>query len=174
MELLQLFLATIILWGTGTAVILVLIGFFPRFTAQAEALVTQSSGRAFGVGLVNLFFLGILILILLALGQNVSQLFSVLALLFLAALGAAMLLGLAGLARLLGQRLWPDKAPVTGHASAAALLLLACLTPFAGWFVLLPILLTVGLGACVILLIGRFQQKTTLPDAREPGPESQA
>jgi len=164
MELLKLFLGTALVLVTGTAVLLVLSGFFPRFTAQAHVVLEQSPGRAFVVGLVNLFFLSIIILILFALAQNVTQLFAVPTLILLGALVAAMLLGLTGLALLLGQRLWPDKPPVSRHSYAAFLLLLASLAPLVGWFVLLPILLIVALGACVMVLIGRLQQGRILPD----------
>ncbi len=167
MELLQLLLASIILLGTGTAVFVLLIGFFPRFAAQGTAVIERSPSRALGVGLVNLFFLGTIILTLLALGQNVSQLFFIPALILLFALAAGILLGLIGLVLLLGQRLWPDKQPVTRHAYAAVLLLLAALCPFVGWFVLTPILLLVALGSCVMLLVGRVQQQRAL--FAEPG-----
>jgi hypothetical protein len=163
MELLQLFLASVILLVTGTAVILTLIGFFPHFTAQGAATVEQSPGRVLVVGLVNLLFLGILILTLFALGENVAQVFTIPALILLLALVASILLGLPGLAFLLGQRLWPERQPFTRHAYAAALLLLASLAPFVGWFILLPVLLTHALGLCVLVFIGRLQQGQVQP-----------
>lgn len=58
MELLQLLLASIILLVTGTAVLLLLIGFFPRLADQGTAVIERSPGRALGVGVVNLLFLG--------------------------------------------------------------------------------------------------------------------
>jgi hypothetical protein len=163
MELLQLLIASGIVLITGTAVLLLLVGFFPRFATQGQAVVEQSPGRALAIGLVNSFFLGIVILTLLALGENVAQFFTLLALLVLGVLNIGVFLGLTGLVLLLGQRLWPDKPPVTRHSYAAALLLLAALAPFVGWFVLLPLLLIVALGLCVLVLIGRLQQGRILP-----------
>lgn len=113
--------------------------------------------------MVNLLFLGTISLTLLALGQNVAPIFSLIALISLFALVGGILLSLPGLILLLGQRLWPDKRPVTRHAYAALLLLLASLAPFVGWFVLAPILLMIALGTCVMLLIGRWQQGRNLP-----------
>jgi hypothetical protein len=167
MELLQLFLASVILLVTGTAVFLVLIGFFPHFAAQGVAVVEGSPGRTFAVGLVNLLFLGIIILTLFAMGQNISQIFSIPALLLLLVLIAGIFLGLPSLAQLLGQRLWPERRPFTRHAYAAALLILASLTPFVGWFLLLPLLLTCALGLCVMVVVGRLQQGQIIP-TKEP------
>ncbi len=172
MELLQLLLASIILLVTGTAVLLLLIGFFPRLADQGTAVIERSPGRALGVGVVNLLFLGTISLTLLALGQNVAPIFSLIALISLFALVGGILLGLPGLILLLGQRLWPDKRPVTRHAYAALLLLLASLAPFVGWFVLAPILLMIALGTCVMLLIGRWQQGRSLPAEQGTTPDA--
>ncbi len=159
MELLQLLLASLILLVTGTAVLLLLTGFFPHEAAQGQTIIEQMPGRALLIGLVNLFFLSALTLTLFALGENVAPLFFIPALASLFTLIAAILLGLPGLVLLLGQRLWPDKPPVNRHAFAAGLLLLAGLAPFVGWFVLTPILLTIALGVGVMLLMGRARQR---------------
>lgn len=172
MELLQLLLASVIILVTGTAVLLVMIGFFPRFTAQGQAIVEQSPGRAFGIGLVNLFFLSIVILTLLAFGQNIAELFNLLALFLLAVLTAAALSGMCSLTLLLGLRLWPDKPAITRHVYAATLLLLASLAPFVGWFVLLPMLLIIALGTCVLVLVSRLQQRRSLTGAGAANPET--
>ncbi|MBK8990103.1 MAG: hypothetical protein IPM39_29250 [Chloroflexi bacterium] len=163
MELFRLFFAALLVLVTGTAVLVTLIGLFPRFAAQTHVALEQSPGRSFIVGLVNLFFLSVITLTLLALAENAAQFFALPALIFLGVLAAAGLLGLAGLALLLGQRLWPDKPPVTRHAYAALLLLLALLAPFVGWFLLLPLFFTAALGACVMVAIGRVQQGRMLP-----------
>lgn len=163
MELLQLFLASIIVLVTGTAVFLTLIGFFPHVAAQSQAVIERSPGRALLVGLVNLFFFGTLILTLLALGENAAPIFTIPALILLFLLLAATMLGLLGLILLLGQRLWPEKQPVKRHTYASILLLLASLSPFLGWFVLMPLLLVVALGSCVMLMVGHLQRGQNSP-----------
>jgi len=170
MQLLQLFFAALLILVTGTAVLVTLIGLFPRFAAQTQVILEQSPGRSFVVGLVNLFFLSIIILTLFALAENAAQFFALPALFFLGALVAAALLGLTGLTLLLGQRLWPDKPAVTSHAYAAGLLLLSALAPFVGWFLLLPLFLIAALGACVMVLIGRLQRGRIPPGAEMDGP----
>ena len=164
MELLPLFFGSLLLWVTSTAVILVFIGFFPGFTAQGTTIVRQSPRWTLLVGLINAFFFGTITLILLALGQNVSELFYLPALLFLLGLAASVLFGLPGLTALLGERLWPDKQPIVRYGYAAALLVLAALMPFVGWFLLLPGLLVMALGVCLLVLLDRFRQGWPLED----------
>ncbi len=170
MELLQLFLASIIVLVTGTAVFLTLIGFFPHVAAQSQAVIERSPGRALLVGLVNLFFFGTLILTLLALGENVAQIFFIPALILLFLLSAATMFGLLGLALLLGQRLWPEKQPAKRHTYAAVLMLLASSAPFLGWFALMPLLLIVALGSCVMLMVERLQHGQNPSDEQEENP----
>jgi hypothetical protein len=163
MEQLRILVAALLLWTTGTAVLVTLIGFFPRFAIQAQAVIEQSPGRALVVGLVNFFFLGILTLTFFALGENVAQIFAIPGLILTGIGAAGVLLGTTGAILLLGQRLWSDRSAVRRHTYAAALLLLACLAPAVGWFLLLPSLLIVALGACVMVLFGRLQQGRPLP-----------
>ena len=167
MELLQLLIASIMVLVTGTAVLLTLIGFFPNMAAQSQAVIERSPGRALLVGLVNLLFFGTLILTLLALGENVAPIFTIPALILMFLLLVATMLGLPGLVLLLGQRLWPEKQPVKRSMYAAVLLLLASLSPFLGWFILMPLLLIVALGSCVMLMMGRLQQGQNLSEEKE-------
>jgi hypothetical protein len=162
MELLPLFLGSALLLVTGTAVILVFIGFFPGFASQGAAILEQSPRWALLVGLINAFFFGTITLILFALGQNASEVFYLPTLLFLLGLTVGVLLGLPGLTTLLSQRLWPEKQPTVRYTYAAALLVLAVLMPFIGWFVLLPSLLVMALGVCLLVLLDRFRQRRPL------------
>ncbi len=164
MELLPFFFGSFLLWVTGTAVILVFIGFFPTFTVQGAAIVRQSPRWTLLVGLVNAFFFGTIALILLALGQNVSEIFHLPALLFLLGLAAGVLFGLPGLTTLLAERLWPEKQPTVRCGYAAALLVLAALMPFVGWFLLLPGLLVMALGVCLLVLLDRLRQERPSDD----------
>jgi hypothetical protein len=173
MELLQLFFGSVLLLATGTAVILVCIGFFPGFTAQGAAVAERSSRWALLVGLINAFFFGTITLTLFALGQNITQIFSLPALLFLFGLTAGVVFGLPGLTALLGERLWPDKQPTVRHSYAAALLILAALMPFIGWFVLLPGLLIMALGVSLLALIGRLQQGRPATNDQRPATNDQ-
>lgn len=58
------------------------------------------------------------------------------------------LVGTGGLARLVGERLWPDDTPTPRRTTACggAVLVGCCLMPIFGWFGLLPLLLVTGLG----------------------------
>ena len=76
------------------------------------------------------------------------------------------LVGAGGLARLVGERLWPDDAqtPLRTTARGGTLLVGCCLLPVFGWFGLLPLLLVTGIGIQVRGLFGRRQPPTvTMP-----------
>ncbi len=168
MELLQILVGAFLLILTVTALLTALIGFFPRFTGQVERAVLRTPGRTLVVGLINLFFLGTITLTLGALGQNVSQIFFLLAFIFLALLAAGFLFCLLGLVQLLGRRLWPEREAFAQTSRAAALITLAALTPFVGWFGFLPVLLTAALGGSVMVLVGRFQAGREPVDRADP------
>ena len=157
MEILGFIVGGLAVVIVSAAVLLVVAGFFPRFTEQERLIVEGSPGRALGVGLINLFFLGTIILTLGALGQNVAELFFIPAIALLAVLLAAALFGLAGLARLLGNRLWPAESQARQLAYSSAVLALSSLAPFVGWFGVLPLLIVVSLGLCVMTLVQRLQ-----------------
>lgn len=58
------------------------------------------------------------------------------------------LFGAASLAKAVSARLSaPGDTPWKSHARGGVVLLLPCMIPFLGWFLLFPIVLTVGLGA---------------------------
>ena len=75
----------------------------------------------------------------------------------------AGLFGSAGLARLIGEGLpseRDDREPWRAVMRGGAVLSLACLLPFAGWFILLPLALASGLGAIIqIFWPARLRQR---------------
>lgn len=75
------------------------------------------------------------------------------------------LVGAGGLARLVGERLWPNDAQTPGRPTArgGALLVGCCLLPVFGWFGLLPLLLVTGLGIEVRGWFGRRQRRNAGP-----------
>ncbi len=77
------------------------------------------------------------------------------------------LVGAGGLARLVGERLWPEVAetPRRSTARGGGLLVGCCLLPIFGWFGLLPLLLVTGLGIQVRGWFGRRQPRDAAPAA---------
>jgi hypothetical protein len=126
---------------------------FGDLVARAADLAVAHHGRAVVLGLVNGLFLFGLAAGLAALGDLTGfGGFGLLAVLLLAMLVAGWVLGLSAMAGLLGERSWPGVEPVRRQLLGGGLLVLACLAPYAGWFLLLPYLSLRGLGGVVMAL----------------------
>ncbi len=175
MQFLNLIL--IILFG-GAAMLALLASvhlLLPRPVENTRAILEGRIGRVFLLGLVNLIFFGAIIIVLVWLANLIRNNWSgpagilagilgLIALVILLALGVFALNGLAGLAVLMGARIGPAKSPIRSDLRGGLLLVLACLTPYIGWFVFTPFVLSLGLGASILAL---FQRK-----ALSPMPES--
>lgn len=134
----------------------VLAALFPDRLARAQSVAARSPGRALVVGLINGIFAGAIITALLALADWTGiQLFVVPALVLLVLLAIAATLGLGGVAQLVGGRLAPAGSPSLRPALGGVAVGLACAAPFAGWFGLLPYVVLLGLGACLLSLFER-------------------
>jgi len=83
----------------------------------------------------------------------------------------AGLLGSAGLARLVGEGLPSERdarEPWRAVLRGGSALSIACVLPFAGWFVLLPVILGSGLGA-LILALKPVRTKQPVPPVLKDG-----
>lgn len=138
----------------------------PTAVERARLKLAGSLSKAFLLGLVYLLFFGALGFILFWLGRQVGSLLAgilaFLALLIAVALEISALNGLAALASLLGERIGEAKNPFLSDLRGGLLLVLACLTPYIGWYIFTPFVLCVGLGASVLAL---FQRKPASPPA---------
>ncbi|MBM3125160.1 MAG: hypothetical protein FJZ87_08800 [Chloroflexi bacterium] len=141
---------------------------FPAPVEKARLKLETSLGKPFLLGLVNLVFFGALGVILLWLGGLIRDTWSGLSALLAVLLGflalvIAILLsilalnGLVALASLLGERIGAAKSPFWGHARGGLLLLLACLTPYIGWCLFAPFVLSLALGGSLLAL---FQKRS--------------
>jgi hypothetical protein len=59
-------------------------------------------------------------------------------------------LGMTAMVQLTGERLFPQMRPVSRTAAGSAVLFVACLTPYVGWFGLFPYVTLRGLGAFLL------------------------
>jgi hypothetical protein len=148
-------LALLILLITGlptlVALFIVLEVLFRGVVERTRQVAEEVAGRSFVVGLVNGLFLGAVTLALFALGESSgSQFFNLLGLLVLAVLTLGVTFGLSGMVQLIGARLSPEGSELRRTTLGAVALILACLTPFVGWFGLLPYVALHGLGGFVI------------------------
>lgn len=129
---------------------------FPKFVGRAQARVARGAGGAFGIGLLGGLMLAVPVTVLLAVPFSPAQFFGASLLLFalaFASLGAAGVAGAMGAAyrEADGDEISPTGAFVRG----AVALELAAAFPFLGWFLVIPVMIFVSLGASVGALLGR-------------------
>lgn len=126
---------------------------FPLSVERTRDRLSASFLRSFLLGLVNFLFFGAIAALLMKLGQGaggpVAAALTLLALLLLLALAVFIVLGLAALTSLLGERIGEGTSPFRRHLCGGLLLVLAGLTPYIGWFVFAPLALLTGLGAAL-------------------------
>jgi hypothetical protein len=146
-------LCAALLFGSLTLVafFLVLSALFPERIARTRRLAGRAPGRSLALGLLNAIFLSTLAVALLAISEwTRMRVLGVPALLVVGLATLTACFGLAGVAQLVGERLLPDRGPALRQAAGALAAGLACALPFVGWFLLLPYLLLLGLGAFVL------------------------
>ena len=142
------------------ALFAVLKALFPRVVENAKSIADAAPARAFGIGLVNSLFFGIICLALAAVVEGLGwQIFAIPLFLVLAVLTIAAMMGLAIMAQLVGARLKHDWSPLQRSVWGGLALTLACYTPVLGWFIVLPYVLLVGFGAFILALLRRGNSK---------------
>ena len=142
---------------------LVLDAFFPRRVAKAMNAIQQMPRRAFGIGFVNFLFFGTITVVLFAIaqnfqesGNNVLNLIFLTPTLFLAGILLSFIfLGLTGMVKLLGERLFPDALPWRKTFWGTVVFGVASSIPAVGWALLFPLVALTGFGA---VILGFFQR----------------
>ncbi len=139
---------------TGVSLIALFFGFrylFPRVIERSRLAADRAPGRSLAVGLVNFLFFGAVGLGFAAISDGVgANVFLLPATVILAALSVAILVGLAGIVLLLGERMLPEGNPRRQIFWGSMVVILASLTPFVGWFMFFPYVSLVGLGGFII------------------------
>lgn len=133
---------------------------FSGMTTKAAHRLNRGKKMPFFVGLIVAILGGFVVIALLSIG-SVLQFFGVVLYLILSFWGT---IGLAGLARVFGERLaeLSDKnpSPLYKMLSGGAVLSLSFAFPLIGWFVLLPIGTILGLGAATLSIVTRIPKDT--------------
>jgi hypothetical protein len=134
--------------------LLVLLGIlFPKRIEAMGIAATDLPGRSFVLGLVNTLFFGAIILGFVALADSSGvQLIAILAVLILAGFAVVLLLGLASMTNLVGNRIAGDMSYRRRVIFGGSTLILACLAPFVGWFLFFPYIGMLGVGAFVLTI----------------------
>lgn len=140
------------------ATLTVMRALFPARIQRVRVAAEGAPRRAFLIGLINILFFAALALAAFAIGDRLQGaqgggLFGMIGLALGLVVLTALTVGLSALAHLIGERLAPEGSPTRQSIVGAAALTLACLTPFAGWFVVLPLTAAMGVGAYVMTLL---------------------
>lgn len=158
-EIIFFFIDILLLAVTVSAYFLALGALFSNRVEKTQGALQQMTGRSFLLGLVNFLFFGIIALILLSVADNtdgfIKAVLTTPALVITAFLAVLLSAGLAGVANVLGVRLFPDHTSWQQTVWGSAILTFACALPFVGWFLLLPYVGLTGIGATIL---GFFQR----------------
>jgi hypothetical protein len=158
-DILRLFLALILLTLGLAAYFLVLNALFLSRITKAKSTIQAVPARSFGIGLVNFLFFFVIAAVLLSVAENtgpfIRGVLTIPALIILAFLIIVLSLGLAGMSNLVGERIFSDTSVWKQTLWGTVCLSLACALPFIGWFLLLPYVGFVGIGA---VILGFFQR----------------
>jgi sorbitol-specific phosphotransferase system component IIBC len=162
-DILRFFFIVLLLTVSLSAYFLVIGTLFPNHVTKTQRVINQMPGRAFGVGLVNFLFFGVILLVLFTItdaGANrVSSVVRIILLIptlaLTALLTAVLSLGLAGMVNILGERIFPELNSLKRNILGSVILSFACALPFVGWFLLLPYAGLLGFGA---FILGFFQK----------------
>jgi hypothetical protein len=145
-----------------------LILLFPDPIRQARENLENRPWRSIFLGTLN--FIGAGLIAMLAIGlvtamgrgeilqsPTTGEFFYSLAYALLALIGIALaiptLIGLGAVIIMIGERLGKVRMPFLTYLRGGGLLLLACITPFVGWFVFTPLVIWASLGSVIAILI---------------------
>ena len=158
-DILRISLIALLLTFTLAAYFLVIGVLFNDRVTKTRNAIRQMPARAFWLGLVNLLFFGVIAFVLLSVAENagafVKGILTIPALIILAIITGLLSSGLTGMVGQLGEKLFPDLAAWKQNFWSAVVLCVACALPFVGWFLLLPYVCFVGIGATIL---GFFQR----------------
>ena len=161
-DIFRLILALILLTLGLAAYFLVINALFPQHVRKTILNSQSMPARSFGIGLVNFVFFFVIAAVLLSIAENagpfIRSILTIPALIILAFLAMVLSLGLVGMSNLIGERLFPDFPGWRQTIWGTVCLSFACALPFVGWFLLLPYVGFVSIGA---VILGFFQRDRT-------------
>jgi hypothetical protein len=141
--------------------------FLPKPVTRARQKLETNPVRSFLVGLINILFWFVILVFWFVWTQYkggpdmmVFVIGTPLWILLLIGVIVPGIPGLAALARLTGARFNGSASPLGQDLRGGLLLVLACLTPYVGWFIFTPALLSTAIGAGLLTF---FQRKAAPP-----------
>ena len=141
--------------------------FLPEPVARARQKLEAAPMRSFLVGFINLLFWCVILILWFIWtqykgGPDVQIYVIGTALAFLLLIGIIIpgIPGVVAMVGLTGNRWNPSASPLGQDLRGGLLVLLACLTPYVGWFIFTPTLLCTAIGAGLLTF---FQRKEKIP-----------
>lgn len=158
-DIARLIIIIILLLLGVSAYFLVLNALFAARLTRTKTMAQSMTGRSFGIGFVNFVFFAVIAMVLLAVAENTGDFLQLIltipAVVILGILAIVLSFGLAGMSNLIGERLFSDLPAWKQSLWGTVCLTLACALPFVGWFLLLPYVGLIGIGA---VILGFFQR----------------
>jgi hypothetical protein len=152
------FAVVAVLLGVGITAWAMILAFALMFPARSDRSRTEfelGPVKSFWIGLISLVTLGTLAIGLANAPLPPVKLLGTGLILLLISLG---MMGLSGLSLMISARIRAMEPSLSLYASlcrATMLVVIACFFPFVGWFLVAPILFTMGLGVGMLTLRGR-------------------
>jgi hypothetical protein len=151
----------ILLTITFASYFLVINALFINRVNKTQHVINQTPGRSFGLGLVNALFFGAIgIFLLILIDGNANRVPPVLRAIllfptiivwtFLISLAS---IGLTSMVKVLSERIFPDLPSWKQIVWGSVVLCFACALPFVGWFLLIPCILFIGIGAAILGIV---------------------
>ena len=161
-DILRLFLGVVLLTISLTAYFLTIGVLFSNRVTKTQRIVNQTPWRSFGVGFVNTLFFGMIAVVVFSIANTgsglISGILTIPALIITGFLTLLLTFGLSGIVTEIGVRLLPDHTAWKQTVWGSVTLTFACALPFVGWFLLLPYIICLGVGATIL---GFFQREAT-------------
>ena len=160
-DILRMLFVILLLTASLAAYFLVIGALFPKRVEKTQRAIHQFTARSFGVGFVNFLFFGVIAIVLFSVAENASGflkgILTIPALVITGLLALLITFGLSSVVNELGARLFPEHTTWRRTLWGTVVLSFACALPFVGWFLLLPYVSLVGIGA---VIVGFFQRDT--------------
>jgi hypothetical protein len=157
-------LAFLVGGGITLTAFIILVGrlFMIPVNRCAEA-IKASLWKPFLIGLVNAVFFILLASLMFNFARNQlsglpAGFVAMIALAILAALGILESIGLSGFSYWLEERFANDERTLNSSLKSTLFLVLACMAPFVGWFLLTPFVIATSLGAAMQTVFRRREK----------------
>jgi len=160
-EILRIFIAVLILTISLATYFLAITAMFQQRVTKTKTVIETIPGRSFGVGLVNFLFFFVIAFVLLAFAERVQSgvvkwIVTIPALIVIAFLTIILSFGLTAMATFVGEKTFSDVSSWKQVSFGTVILCFASAFPFVGWFLFLPYISFVSIGA---FILGVFQRE---------------